>query len=94
MTETEKGRRSDALHYDSCLSRRELCDMIARYEDRIAELADENAKLRELAKLMHDTIKDLQVAFDASVVVGGVELSAEYFETEYLRGLGIEVTDA
>lgn len=50
----------------------------------------ENAKLKELAKLMHETIKDLQETFDASVVVGGVELSAEYFETE-LNKLGIEV---
>lgn len=56
----------------------------------IKQLEDQNAKLRELVKLMHMTIKDLQEAFDASVVVGGVELSAEYFEAEYMRELGIE----
>lgn len=66
------------------------------WHDVACKIADdidaENAKLRELVKLMHGTIKDLQIAFDASVVVGGVELSAEYFETEYMRELGIEVS--
>lgn len=50
----------------------------------------ENAKLKELAKLMHRTISALQDTFDASLVYDGVELSAEYFETE-LNKLGIEV---
>lgn len=61
-----------------------------RSEDA-ADVRAENDKLRELVKLMHMTIKDLQEAFDASVVVGGVELSAEYFEAEYMRELGVEV---
>ena len=39
MTPTEIGRRSDALHY-SQVSRRELCDMIARREDRIDSLTE------------------------------------------------------
>jgi len=56
------------------------------------KLLNENAKLKELAKLMHETIRDLQETLDASVVVGGVELSAEYFETE-LNKLGIEVEE-
>lgn len=55
-------------------------------------LSNENAKLRELAKLMHRTISALQDTFDASLVYDGVELSAEYFETE-LNKLGIEVEE-
>lgn len=50
----------------------------------------ENAKLRELARQMHKAVRELQNAFDASVVIGGVELSAEHFEVE-LNKLGIEV---
>lgn len=56
----------------------------------VKRLYDENDKLRELAKLMHETIKDLQATFDVGVVAGGVTLDAEYFEHE-LRELGIEV---
>lgn len=55
------------------------------------KLKAENDKMRDLVKLMHGTIKDLQIAFDVSVIVGGVELSAEYYEAEYMRELGIEV---
>lgn len=69
----------------------QLLDMCDELDAKFSDLKTENEKLRELVKLMHGTIKDLQIAFDASVVVGGVELSAEYFETEYMRELGIEV---
>lgn len=46
MTPTEKARRSDSLHYDN-VSRRALCDMIARLED-------ENERLKELAMMLFD----------------------------------------
>lgn len=70
------------LHENSATLLLDMCD----------ELDAKFAKLKELAKLMHETIRDLQETFDASVVVGGVELSAEYFETE-LNKLGIEVNE-
>lgn len=38
MTPTEQARRSDALYYGT-VSRRELCDRIARLEDACTELA-------------------------------------------------------
>lgn len=71
-----------------------LIDALERDVDRLerenGQLKYENAKLKELAKLMHRTISALQDTFDASLVYNGVELSAEYFETE-LNKLGIEV---
>lgn len=62
-------------------------------DSAVSEMIAENAKLRELVRLMHGTIKDMQETFGASVVVGGVELSAEYFDSEYMRELGIEAND-
>jgi hypothetical protein len=47
MTATEMGRRSDALMYGT-LSRRELCDLVARRESRAAELEAELARLRDM----------------------------------------------
>lgn len=44
MDVTEQARRSDALHYDA-ISRRELCNIVARVEA-------ENARLRVLAAKM------------------------------------------
>ena len=58
--------------------------------NEMLRLVGENAKLRELAALMHGVIKDLQDTFGVSVVVGGVEMTAEYFEAEYMRELRIE----
>ena len=70
------------LHEKSATLLLDMCD----------ELDAKFAKLNELAKLMHRTISALQDTFDASLVYNGVELSAEYFETE-LNKLGIEVDE-
>ena len=81
---------NEKLRDDLETQREVATDNTRRNMREYKRVRDENDKLRELVKLMHMTIKDLQEAFDASVVVGGVELSAEYFEAEYMRELGIE----
>lgn len=48
MNATEKGRRSDALYYDTTVTnRRSLCDMIVNLESDLEIANAENAKLRE-----------------------------------------------
>lgn len=87
--------KKDVLHWKlEWESERDYADQMEENERKaVAEMGEtkaENARLRDLVRLMHRTIGDLQVAFDASVIVGGVELSAEYFEREYMQELGID----
>lgn len=47
MDVTEQARRSDALHYDN-VSRRELCNMVARLESDLEDSKAKNAKTLEV----------------------------------------------
>lgn len=80
MNATERARRSDSLYYDTQVTnRRALCDMIANLESDLTESKAENAKLRELAQDMLDSI----------AAEGGW---VDEFE-DRMRELGIEVED-
>ncbi len=53
MTPTEKARRSDALYYETVsVTRRVLCDAIANRESDLEDARAENAKLRELVRIL------------------------------------------
>ena len=79
MNATERGRRSDSLHYGET-SRRELCDMIARLEDR-------QERLERLAKDMLYVIGQFEQAHDEAIVRDAVIMDTEHFEKR-MRELG------
>lgn len=52
MSATSRARRSDSLYFDTVVSRRSLCDMIAFLESKAANMEDEMHALRcELDRL-------------------------------------------
>lgn len=81
MNATERARRSDSLHYDN-VSRRKLCDMVARLEDN-------NERLSKLAQDMLYVIKTFEDAYDESVVRCRVIMDVDYFDRR-LNELGIK----
>lgn len=81
MNATERGRRSDSLHYGET-SRRDLCDMVARLEDR-------QGRLEKLAQDMLHVISMFEQAHDEAIVKDSVMMDVEHFEKR-MNELGIK----